>query len=197
MMPLDLATTPTRDDRVRRAPPRVRHLRHPGPVAPRRIVFATGDPLTRARVALKAGTTLHDAIVGAAGALNATSVTFTLLDVEFATLAFCTAVPDPTGHRLATYTGSRSLENVRLIAGAATLGRSDRHEPLVHCHAAFVDDQGDPLGGHLVPDACRLRRSGTAFATVFTGFAIEQGFDPETNHTLFRPVSHMALERCA
>ena len=197
MMPFDRTADRTRNAGMRLAPLHIRHLRHPGPVAPQRVIVGTGDPVTRARVRLYAGATLHDALVGAAGKLNANSANFTLLDLEFSTLEFCTAVPDPTGRRLATYTGSQILRDVRLIAGSATLGRSDGHRPLVHCHAAFVDTLGRPLGGHLVPGACRLRGSGTAYATVFKGFEVEQAFDPETNHTLFRPVSQMALERCA
>ncbi len=169
--------------------PHPRLLRHPGPVAPERSVAAAGAPRTTARLVLAPGRSLQAGLLAELDRLAAQSAAITLLAGRWARLTYCTAVPDPSGLRLATYTGACELADALLLGGNATVGRGGDGAALVHCHAAFVAADGRALGGHLVPDRCLVGdRPVHAFATLFSGFEIAQTFDPETNHNLFRPV---------
>jgi predicted DNA-binding protein with PD1-like motif len=78
----------------------------------------------------------------------------------------------------------------RLHRGAMTFGARDGYS-FFHCHALWTAPDGNLMGGHLLPDSTIVAEG----EPVLTGFGIEGGahfrseHDPETNFTLFGPVT--------
>ena len=167
-----------------------RALRHPGPIQPERITALSAPARASFRLEIAANARLDEAIVRPLGALGVESAIFTILSGPWAAIGYCTGVPDPTGHRVATYAAPLDVTDVLLVAGSATLGLDVQGRPLVHAHGSFVDGSGALRGGHLVPNRCHTGTVPTiAYVTIIEGFAVRQIADPETNHFTYQPVA--------
>jgi predicted DNA-binding protein with PD1-like motif len=77
---------------------------------------------------------------------------------------------------------------VRLIEGCVTYG-SNQGKPMLHCHARWVDANGQPGCGHLLPHECIIDEPIEVFAWVVEGAQFQVIPDEETHFSLFQPVS--------
>ena len=175
--------------------PRPRTLVHPGPVGPIRIEHRHANLGRHFRLGLQPGRTLHDAIVESLLGLGVRSASMTLLGGRLSTLLYCVALPDPTGERVANYTRPIDVGAATLVFGNATLGWNGRGEPLVHCHATFVCDDGQVRGGHIVVDRSVAGASIPVLATSLDGIELRITHDDETHMPLMRPFA-AAAQRC-
>ena len=175
--------------------PRPRTLVHPGPVGPIRIEHRHANLGRHFRLALEPGRTMQDAIIEPLLALGVQAASMTLLGGRVSKLLYCVAPPDPTGERVANYTRPIDAGAATFIFGNATLGRNGRGEPVVHCHATFVCEDGSVRGGHVVVDRSVVEAGATipVLATSLDGIELRITQDDETHMPLMRPFA--AAER--
>ncbi|WP_029059586.1 hypothetical protein [Stappia stellulata] len=172
-----------------------RLLRHPGPVARERFSILSDTASETARVRLAGGQTLVGALDKAVrricnGEVRAAAVT--LIGGTLEPCVYCLAAPDATRRTVATYTPMRDVGRVRVLGGSATLGIALSGDPMVHCHAWFVEPElGRVGGGHLDTCATHIGADGLVVRIdVLGGLMIRQVEDAETNHAIFSPVGH-------
>ena len=175
--------------------PRARTLVHPGPVGAVRIQHLHAAAARHFRLGLEPGRTLQDAIIEPLRALNVQAASMTLLGGRLERLLYCVAPPDPTGERIANYTRPIDAGAATLIFGNATLGKSARGEPVVHCHATFVCADGRVRGGHIVVDRSIVAGAPLpVLATTLDGIELRITQDDETHMPLMRPFARGATE---
>lgn len=168
--------------------PRARTVVHPGPYGPVRITHMHADQARHFRLSLPAGQMLYDSLVQMLAKEGVTSASMTLIDGELEDMAFCMALPDPSGRVLATYGAPERLRGARLIFGNATLGRSARGSAIVHCHGAFCLADGRIRGGHILTDRTRVGCIPvTAVVTTLDSFDLRMSYDEETRMPLMHP----------
>ncbi len=175
--------------------PRARTLVHPGPVGAIRIEHRHAATARHFRLGLEPGRTLQDAIIEPLLALGVRAASMTLLGGRLERLLYCVAPPDPTGERVANYTRPIAAGAATLIFGNATLGKSARGEPIVHCHAAFVCADGRVRGGHIVVDRSIVADMPLpVLATSLDGIELRITQDEETHMPLMRPFASVEME---
>lgn len=168
--------------------PRARTLVHPGPVGPIRIEHLAAARARHFRLGLEPGRNLQDALIEPLLALGVQSASMTLLGGKLERLLYCVAPPDPTGERVANYTRPIDAGAATLIFGNATLGKSSRGEPVIHCHATFVCADGRVRGGHIVVDRSIVGGAPLpVLATSLDGIDLRITQDEETHMPLMRP----------
>ena len=168
--------------------PRPRTLVHPGPVGAIRIEHRHANRARHFRLGLEPGRTLQDAIIEPLMLLGVQAASMTILGGRLGRLLYCVAPPDPTGERVANYTRPIEAGAATLIFGNATLGKSTRGEPLVHCHATFVCEDGNVRGGHIVVDRSTVADAPIAvLVTSLEGIELRITQDEETHMPLMRP----------
>jgi hypothetical protein len=173
--------------------PRARTLVHPGPVGPIRIEHRHATLARHFRLGLEPGRTMEDAIIEPLLLLGVPSASMTLLGGELERLLYCVAPPDPTGERVANYTRPIDAGAATLIFGNATLGKSARGEPIVHCHATFACADGRVRGGHIVVDRSILACAPLpVLVTTLDGIELRITQDEETHMPLMRPFAAAA-----
>jgi predicted DNA-binding protein with PD1-like motif len=178
--------------------PRARTLAHPAPAGPIRIQHLHAPAARHFRLGLEPGRTLQDAIIEPLLARGVQAASMTLLGGRLERLLYCVAPPDPTGERVANYTRPIDAGAATLIFGNATLGRSTRGEPLVHCHAAFVCADGRVRGGHIVVDRSVVAGSPLpVLATTLDGIELRITQDEETHMPLMRPFAWVETEEAS
>ena len=173
--------------------PRARTLVHPGPVGAIRIEHRHANQARHFRLGLEPGRTMEDAIIEPLLLLGVQAASMTLLGGRLTKLLYCVAPPDPSGERVANYTRPIDAGAVTLIFGNATLGKSARGEPIVHCHATFVCADGRVRGGHIVVDRSVVAGAPIpVLATSLDGIELRITQDDETHMPLMRPFASAA-----
>ena len=173
--------------------PRARTLVHPGPAGPIRIEHRHANQARHFRLGLAPGRTMEDAIIEPLLVLGVRSASMTLLGGRLERLLYCVAPPDPTGERVANYTRPIDAGAATLIFGNATLGKSARGGPIVHCHATFVCADGRVRGGHIVVDRSVVGGAPLpVLVTSLDGIELRITQDDETHMPLMRPFAAAA-----
>jgi predicted DNA-binding protein with PD1-like motif len=168
--------------------PRPRTLVHPGPVGAIRIEHRHANLGRHFRLGLQPGRTMQDAIIEPLMLLGVQAASMTILGGRLSKLLYCVAPPDPTGERVANYTRPIDAGPATLIFGNATLGKNGRGEPIVHCHATFVCEDGQVRGGHIVVDRSDIAEAPIpVLATSLDGIELRITQDDETHMPLMRP----------
>jgi len=168
--------------------PRPRTLVHPGPVGAIRIEHRHANRGRHFRLGLEPGRTMQDAIIEPLMLLGVQAASMTILGGRLSKLLYCVAPPDPTGERVANYTRPIAAGAATLIFGNATLGKNGRGEPIVHCHATFVCEDGQVRGGHIVVDRSDVAGAPIpVLATSLDGIELRITQDDETHMPLMRP----------
>lgn len=169
-------------------PPRPRTLIHPGRFNPIRIQSLRSARGRHFRLALLPGVSLFDGLVKPLAELGITSASTTILGGYFDDLQYCVAPPDPSGKAVIAYTKPIRAGHAYMIFGNATVGKSMKGAPLVHCHAAIRTDGGEVKGGHILTESCIVGRASIALlVTSLDEFELRQAYDPETNIPLLQP----------
>jgi hypothetical protein len=168
--------------------PRPRTFIHPGRFNPVRIQSLRSSTARHVRLALMPGLSLYDGLVKPLAAIGITSASTTILGGYFAKLQYCVAPPDPSGNAVVAYGKPIRAGRSYMIFGNATLGRSMKGEPLVHCHAAIRTESGVVKGGHILTESCIVGPDEIpVLVTSLDAFELRQAFDPETNMPLLQP----------
>ena len=128
-----------------------------------------------ARVVLAPGLTLIDAVSRAMAELAWPSATLQMLGGPLARAVFTCSKLTPGGPRWIDYGPQRDLGSCWLALGNATFGTDMDGGPALHAHGILCDDAARPVGGHLVPDLCRIGAQGIvahAASTPGAGFRV-------------------------
>ena len=167
---------------------RVRTLQHPGRFDPVRIKSKHSDSARHFRVTLQPGKSLYDGLVEPMRAANIEAASTTILGGWYAELNYCVAPPDPQKEAIVRYSAPIYGGESYMLFGNATLGVSMKGTPMVHCHAAFVREDGALKGGHIIPETTIVGRDGiSVLVTAMDDFVLRQAYDPETKIPLFQP----------
>ena len=166
-----------------------RRIAHPGPVGVERI-DAVPVHLRQVEVVLQPGPALLPALVQALdlAAPGCTSAVLRLHGGRMSPFAYVMPALSKTPAH-AVYFSDRfdASGPVQLLDASVTYGRRDG-TPWLHCHARWVDTEGTPHCGHLLPDDALLATPMTATAWLLDGAAFTVVPDAETGFTLFRPL---------
>ncbi|KPQ04968.1 MAG: putative DNA-binding protein with PD1-like DNA-binding motif [Rhodobacteraceae bacterium HLUCCA12] len=168
----------------------LRHIRHPGAPADRRI-RALPCQAVELRLDLRAGQSLSDAVPAAFARLGFTAGYLRLDGAEFAPLHFVTPAPAPGDGHAAWYSAThRIVAGARVRHAGAHLGRRDG-QPFLHCHGMWhAADGASESGadtGHMLCGDSVLARDCTLTGWGIRGAEMTARHDPETDFTLFRP----------
>lgn len=168
---------------------RARTLIHPGAFNPVRIQHRHSSSARHMRLQLQPGVSLFDGLVAPLASLGVKSASTTILGGSFESLEYCVAPRDPTNQAVVAYSAPINAGHAYLVFGNATLGRSMKGSPLVHCHAVIVTQDGQTRGGHILTESAIVGPSPiSVLVTSLDGFELRVAFDAETNISLIQPV---------
>jgi len=177
---------------------RPRTMVHPGPRAEVRLEHVVASGHRQMRIALTAGTHLHEGLTQALAATGAQAAAMALMGGDLDEVAYCLPVPDPEGLLIATYGEPHVLHGASLLRGSATLGQDAQGAPVIHCHASFCDAEGQVRGGHVLTQRTVVgRQPVVVLVSVLDGVALRLGFDPETRLNMLRPSLQSAQKEAA
>jgi predicted DNA-binding protein with PD1-like motif len=163
-----------------------RSLRQPGPTHPSRIDAFRGTPHTL-HFALNPGDTLNQAITAPLVAAGFQSGTVMFRNTALNPFRYVMPGPADNDSHVAYFTAPNAPPGTTRIEQAnATFGWA-AGKPFIHCHAAWIEPNGDRRGGHILPHETTIAEPGEATAWAFDTIRIEAIPDPETNFTLFQP----------
>jgi predicted DNA-binding protein with PD1-like motif len=165
-----------------------RRVLQPGPPAAERVQWVAGNarPL---EFTLEPGLNFIEAIRRPLGQAGGESAVLTLEGGAFGPFTYVVPAPAPTPEHAAFYSEFHRLSGIsRLEDAAVTFGLRDG-AGFLHCHGVWTGADGIRRGGHVIPDQTVVAEPIRAKAWVMDGMAFEAQPDPETNFTLFGPVS--------
>lgn len=163
------------------------HMVHPGPVADKRIVWASSRLVQVEGQAGKQGQALTDAIAEFAASHGISSGNGMLRDCALKTTRFTTGGPARDG-KAANYTWIRELGASTLPAATFTFGVDLEGAPFVHCHAILESDAlPHRSAGHLFPPDCILGGTFDIAVSGLPDIVLTQKPDDETLHSMFEP----------
>jgi len=169
----------------------MRHIEHPGPVAAqRRCVVPCG--IRHAEVTLPPGQSLLGALAAVFAANDATSGVARLRGGSFGPFAYCMPALSPTPAHAVYFSDTHKPQGrVRLESAAVTMGLRDA-QPWLHCHGIWHDENGERLGGHVLPADAIISEPIDASVWFLDGAAFDVLPSPETGFSLFEPVADRA-----
>ena len=163
----------------------------PGPVHPVRIDSFAADARTLTFTA-RAGESLLDAMTGplVAAGFQAAVLRFGGAMAE----PFVYVRPDtaPDASHVAYFSQPHAPAGRVLIEQAAATFGWHGGAPFLHCHAVWIEPDGQRRGGHILNGDTRLAADVTAEAWGFDTLRIETADDAETNFSLLQPSGRSA-----
>jgi predicted DNA-binding protein with PD1-like motif len=166
----------------------MRSIQHPGPSL--RRIETTPAGLQAFSALLSPGRSLLDAVQAAFDAQGATSGVARLRGGVFDPWPYVMpALSRSPAHAVYFSERHEASSPIRLQEATITYGQRGG-QPWLHAHVDWLDADGQPHCGHVLPNEARLV-DGTAqldgWALSGAGFAVQP--DEETNFSLFRPVA--------
>lgn len=164
----------------------MRHLVQPGPVHPVRIESFAADarPLT---FTARAGETILDAMTAPLVAAGFQAAVLRFHDAAAHPFVYVKPDTAPDETHVAYFSQPHApAGQTRIEQAAATFGWHSGG-PFLHCHAAWIEPDGQRRGGHILNGDSRLAADVTVEAWGFDSLRIETAEDAETNFPLFQP----------
>ncbi len=164
----------------------MRHLLHPGPVAPERTTAVAGAPVPL-RFVLEPGNAVDVAIAKGFAASGCTGGIVAFEGGRFEPFQFVMPAASPDALHAAWYSETFAPAGpVEIKRGCAIVGERDG-KPFLHCHGVWASSEGVQMGHMLAPNTI------VAEPVEVTGIGLRTATfkalpDPETNFTLFEPV---------
>lgn len=165
-----------------------RRVLQPGPAPAERVQWVAGNarPL---EFTLEPGLNFIEAIRRPLAEAGGESAVLTLDGGAFGPFTYVVPAPAPTPEHAAFYSEFHRPPGIsRLEDAAVTFGLRDG-TAFLHCHGVWTGADGIRRGGHVIPDQTIVAEPVRARAWVLDGVKFEARPDPETNFTLFGPVS--------
>jgi hypothetical protein len=124
------------------------------------VTAILAGPARHARMKLRGGAVLLEAVTEAMAVLGWSSATLLLLGGPMARAVYHTSILTPGGPRWIDYGPAKDVPAPAwLVMGSATFGTALDGGPALHCHAV-LSGGGRVVGGHLSPQACVLGADG-------------------------------------
>jgi predicted DNA-binding protein with PD1-like motif len=164
----------------------LRHIQHPGPVAPQRVAAVAGSPV-HLRFTLQQGDTVDRAIAKGFAASGCAGGFVAFSDGRFDPFRFLMPAFARDARHAAWYSDTFAPEgSVQIRRGCAIVGIRDG-KTFIHCHGIWDTAEGRRMGHMLAPDTF------VAEPIEVTGIGLRNATfksqeDPETNFLLFEPV---------
>ncbi|GAB3713579.1 PCC domain-containing protein [Nocardiopsis nanhaiensis] len=166
--------------------PRREALDHPGPRAADRLTSVSAHTFAR-RVRLPAGKRLLDALAEVVDAVGCTSAQAEIMGGTLDRVSYST--PDAAASSSSAVGFSPVKEAVapaQLVTASATLGHREGRR-FMHCHAAWLDSEGELHAGHLWPETTVGAVPVHAVVHLLPGVDLVSEEDPETGMPVFTP----------
>jgi len=164
----------------------LRLLHHPGPVHPIRIDSFAGDA-RRLEFPLRTGVSLLEAATEPLVEAGWRGGTLSFTGGAFDPFQYVMPGPPDDASHVAYFSQPRApLGTTRIEQANATFGFRNG-EPYLHCHASWIESDGQRHGGHILIGETIVTEPAIVHAWGFTDLAIATLFDPETNFPLFQP----------
>jgi predicted DNA-binding protein with PD1-like motif len=164
----------------------MRTLVQPGPVHPVRIDHFGGD-LVPLRFVLRAGLSLTEALTGPLVEAGFQSATLVVKGAALNPFRYVMPGPADDASHVAYFTAPRAPDGITRIEQLnATFGWADGR-PFLHCHAAWIEPDGQRRGGHILPSDSTVCEETFVEAWGFHDIRVATAPDAETNFTLFQP----------
>lgn len=172
----------------------VRVFIHGGePQAPRRLDLevANGEEL---RIVLPLASNVSEGLLAALKGRRYGSAVGRILCGGAAHLSYHRMVVTENAERPYDYGAPVVLDGyITFISGAITVGKDAQGEPLLHCHAGFLDRDGRQHGGHLVLNKLVVGSENLVIRLcLFDQVAYQSQPDSETHFNLLHPVHQEA-----
>lgn len=147
------------------------------------MIGVDAGPARHARLVLPGNLPLIEAVAAALAPLGWPSATLMLLGGALARAVYTCSVVTPGGPRWIDYGPQRDLGACYLAYGNATFGTAfdtgGGAGPALHVHGILCPRDGEPQGGHLVPDLTVTGPAGlVAHAVSGAGAAFRMTADP-------------------
>jgi predicted DNA-binding protein with PD1-like motif len=169
----------------------MRSLVHPGPVHPDRIDSFAGDG-RRLFYTVKPGVSLLGGLTGplVEAGFQSAAIRFSGAAVD----PFRYVMPDHASDasHVAYFSAPRAPVGVTRIERANATFGWHLGQPFLHCHAAWIEPDGQRRGGHITNDETILASTIEVEAWGFDTLRIETSEDAETNFTLLQPLGRSA-----
>jgi len=164
----------------------MRQLVQPGPIHPNRIDSLAGQPLSCV-FTLQSGASLLDALTGPLVAAGLQSATLTFSGAGLSPFRYVMPGPPDDATHVAYFTAPRAPDGLTRIEQANATFGWNAGAPFLHCHAAWIEPDGERRGGHILPHESVVAEPVQVQAWGFRDIRIETAPDQETNFTLFQP----------
>lgn len=166
----------------------MRRLVQPGPIHPERVESHEGRS-QRLEFSLQAGMPLNDALTKPLVAAGMQCAALVFRGGSLGPFSYVMPGPPDGPSHVAYFSAPSSPPGETVVEIAnATFGWRD-NAPFVHCHGAWIERGTARRGGHMLPHETIIARETTVHAWALPDVAIQAEPDPETNFTLFHPVS--------
>src|ERR1700722_1167155 len=163
----------------------MRSLLHPGPIHPNRLDVFAGEA-RHLTFTVPSGVSLLDGLTRPlveAGFQSAT-LRFSGAAVDPFRYVMPAHAPDPS--HVAYFSAPRSPAGVTRIERASATFGFHFEKPFLHCHAAWIEPDGQRRGGHILNDETMLASKIEVDAWGFDEIRLATAGDEETNFTLFQ-----------
>ena len=167
-------------------------LQHPGPrLLPRVQTVTTRSTAVHAE--LSPGVRLIDGLDEILASTDATCAQVEITGGIFDRISYCVPAECPDGSVVCTFSETREARTpAQLLVGSVTVGFRDG-ERFMHCHAVWLDAEGEIRGGHLWPETVVGGVPVYAVVHPLPGITTVNARDPETCMPVFTP--HPAADR--
>jgi hypothetical protein len=173
----------------------VRHFVHAGtPVLPRLLDCEVAES-EELRIVLAPGTNVGQTLLEVLSGRRYCSAVGRLLSGGASHLAYHRMVVTTSEDKPYDYGAPVVLDGyITFVSGAITVGRDAEGKTLLHCHAGFIDREGEQHGGHLVLDRIVVgNESLVVRLCLFEHVAYQVKPDEETHFNLLHPVLQEAV----
>ena len=118
---------------------------------------------------------------------GATSASLRMTNAAIRTMDYVIPAPSPDTAHAAWYSDTYTLTaGSRITDAAFTFGQRDG-APFFHCHGTWQSNEGEPVTGHMIPEACILAEDIRISGYAFHQARFDTEMDEETNFSLFTP----------
>ena len=167
----------------------MRVLRQPGPVHPDRI-DSLGGRARRLTFRAAPGVSVLEGLTGPLAAAGFQAATLRFAGASVAPFRYVRPAHAPDASHAAYFSSPHApMGETRITHARATFGWHEG-KPFLHCHAAWIEPDGQRRGGHILNGETILASAVEVEAWGFDTPRIETAKDAETNFTLFQPSGH-------
>lgn len=165
-------------------------VEHPGPVGAERILVRKAHG-RKVSLTLSAGIPLEAAVAQALDQIDwPYSAYLEITDAAVSDLAYVMPDQSPDKDHVAWYSKTDRFDGPGVIQHLGMIVGYREQRCFIHGHGTWAASGQAPAMGHILGPMTVLDKPAVATGYALSGARFEGAFDPETNFTLFQPVTH-------